>query len=491
MSRRVNTRPKTSTALILKDYLAGSLSLTEIAERHSVSVATIHNIRNRAGVDKRRPDVQEQHRTRIVALYRSRVSPTEIAKEFGIHRTAVHAIVRQAGLKPHGKRKWSFNERFFQEKNEPTAYWMGFMMADGSLQKNPGSNNSWRLSLGLQHRDLAHLQEFCDVVGTARDAIQARQCRQRNPKTDKWYTTRKATVVLNDTRFADWLAPWGIVARKTYHFVPPNIPERLYTAYLRGWFDGDGCIYQRKKSSGFDATLVAYERKALEWYARALRTAGYDGQTRIYRTGGCWGLVIFRGKDILSLVDALGVRTGFCMKRKWEKVLKTPRNELLHFEATDDACRRIKSLYDSGKSTPKIAAEMGCASGTVYQCLVGLGVKIRGARMTAEQERKTIELHSVGKLQREIAEQLGVCQATVSDVLLRHHVKTRPRGASGWPEETVKKMKAAYLEVHSTIKVAEMFDASPAGVWKALKRAGVKMFFPTVPSRKKTKTDRT
>ena len=42
--------------------------------------------------------------------------------------------------------------------------------------------------------------------------------------------------------FSDKLAEQGCIQNKTFNLQFPNIPKPLYNHFIRGYFDGDGCI---------------------------------------------------------------------------------------------------------------------------------------------------------------------------------------------------------------------------------------------------------
>lgn len=43
---------------------------------------------------------------------------------------------------------------------------------------------------------------------------------------------------------------WGVTARKTFTAVFPKLPKRFYADFIRGVFDGDGCISNWQKKTG-------------------------------------------------------------------------------------------------------------------------------------------------------------------------------------------------------------------------------------------------
>ncbi len=465
--------PDSVQQLIVDAILQGENKAT-IANRYNVCVATVNIIRKRHHLPPRVRKASNEQRDRIVRLYESGIAGDAIAKQLGIHKTTTYNILRRSQVKLRGVRKWPFDEGFFRARNETTAYWMGFLMADGSLHKS--TTNSHRLTLSLNADDLVHLQDFCLAIGLSPKAITKARRKGVNPESGRPYVALMATVVLNHTAFAKWLLPWGIVPRKTYRFVPPKIPKRLYPAFLRGWFDGDGCIHLPKRGQFLIvASIVAHEERAIRWYSEALRKIGYKG--RVKPTQDCkgnWRLHIAQKRDVLRLADILRVARQPRLTRKWEEVLSRPRACFNTKEITPEMVQSWKRMYqDRGASTAEIAEETGFHASTINRRLKAEGVRIRGARVKTEDELLTLKMYGEGSSQDAIAKQIGISQATVSDILGRNGVKARPRGGSSTIQpETAKMMVAEYEASKSTLKVARLFGLSPAGAWKVLKRAG-------------------
>jgi DNA-binding CsgD family transcriptional regulator len=414
---------------VLNDYLAGD-DVSGIARRYRVSVGTIRNMRIERGIVSRRRQLTVAERRQICDHYRARSAPKAIAAELGITRWTVHSVLARAGIKPRGIRKWLFDERFFKARNDTTAYWMGFLMADGCLRKNDNATHSHKLTLALDQGDLQHLQRFCRAIGIPTEAIKLRRGHGTNPRNNQRYVTQVAALSLNHTSIHNWLLPWGIVPRKTYRFVPPRIPKRLYPAFLRGWFDGDGCISRGSNGHFFRACVVGHEKRALQWYASALRCIGYNGRLvlhrQVTRSGSCWRLTISRKGDLLLLTDVLKASGSIRLARKWDQLLDLPRDRFADHQVTRRVLSQWKMEYRQGALCAEIATKYGFSPGTVHKHLKQSGVVIRGARVRRGDESLIVKMYCDGKSQYEIGRQIGKSQATVSDVLKRRGIPARP-----------------------------------------------------------------
>jgi hypothetical protein len=114
------------------------------------------------------------------------------------------------------------------------------------------------------------------------------------------------------------LRAWGVVPRKSYHWVEPQIPDRLIRHFLRGWFDGDGTIDYRK--TGQQYFKVTGNRQALEWYAGQLKRMGVAAApyfTKPHGRGPACDMRINGRWQVLHIASLLYREGDECLTRKW------------------------------------------------------------------------------------------------------------------------------------------------------------------------------
>lgn len=142
-----------------------------------------------------------------------------------------------------GNIKHFFDETFFNViDNEKKAYWLGFIIADGCIYR--GSDKwSYRLHINLSIKDLNHLEKFLNDL-SADYTIEESISKEHN----KIKSTKIATVKINSTRLCKDLLSLGISTNKSMNEIFPNIPDHLYRHFIRGYFDGDGSIYNSRRS---------------------------------------------------------------------------------------------------------------------------------------------------------------------------------------------------------------------------------------------------
>ena len=141
--------------------------------------------------------------------------------------------------------KYKYNTNYFELiDTEDKAYWLGFLYADGSINrfyKNNKKENGIRsmtLEISLAEKDREHLEKFKQCIES--DIPIFKRTIQLGDK--KYGAVR---IQLNNTKICRDLCNLGCVPAKTYIVRMPSfdiVPKKFMRDFLRGFFDGDGCI---------------------------------------------------------------------------------------------------------------------------------------------------------------------------------------------------------------------------------------------------------
>jgi hypothetical protein len=127
------------------------------------------------------------------------------------------------------KRKYFYDENFFEViDSEEKAYFLGFIFADGCVVHDK-DRCSYRLSLKLHTKDMHILESFIKSV--------------KGEMTPWKHGQREiAEVNLSGKKIVNDLIKLGVTPNKTFTIQYPTIDKTLEKHFLRGYFDGDGCI---------------------------------------------------------------------------------------------------------------------------------------------------------------------------------------------------------------------------------------------------------
>jgi DNA-binding NarL/FixJ family response regulator len=125
-------QPSERDRRIIEAYRAGRFQ-KEIAGELGLSQTGVGKILKKHGVPSNERRISAEEKDLVVSLYASGKTSREIGEELNIDYTYVCRILKDRGIERRTRRKWFFDETFFQRSDDRVAYWMGFFMADGNL----------------------------------------------------------------------------------------------------------------------------------------------------------------------------------------------------------------------------------------------------------------------------------------------------------------------------------------------------------------------
>lgn len=122
-----------------------------------------------------------------------------------------------------------YNEKYFETINtEDKAYFLGLIFSDGCIVNDP-EKHRYKLNIKLHKKDIHILYSFIKSIDGEMDVW-------KNKKRDM------CEVGVSGKKIIDDLEKNGVVTNKTFIIEYPSIDENLERHFLRGYFDGDGCI---------------------------------------------------------------------------------------------------------------------------------------------------------------------------------------------------------------------------------------------------------
>lgn len=194
-----------------------------------------------------------QDKEKLTELYNEMKSGNKIASYLNVDPKTIYIWLKKHSIDTsqtgsQGARKNHLNHDYFQDiDTEEKAYWLGFIMADGCVYK--GSNNTLRLQINLKSSDVGHLDKFQQAIRSSYK-IQIKKIT---------VNSEAALLKINSTKMCKDLQDLGVVLRKSLICEMPNIPNQLMKHFIRGYFDGDGCI-TTPKNKNTKVTIVGGEK---------------------------------------------------------------------------------------------------------------------------------------------------------------------------------------------------------------------------------------
>lgn len=123
------------------------------------------------------------------------------------------------------------NHDFFKKWSPEMAYILGFFAADGSMIKNKRGG---------------HFIEFTItdriVLEIIQNAIEStHKIQKRTQKNDVWKTQYR--IQIGSKEWFEDLSRFGFSQNKSKKLQLPEVPKKYFGDFVRGYFDGDGCVY--------------------------------------------------------------------------------------------------------------------------------------------------------------------------------------------------------------------------------------------------------
>lgn len=140
-----------------------------------------------------------------------------------------------------GHNRININHNFFQNWSPVMAYVLGFIFADGTIEDVQKSSRTCYIS--ITSKDLSILEKIRNVMQSHH------QFYKRLPQSitfsngKRYITSEEYVFRIGSKLMYNDLLNLGLTPRKSLNILFPTIPPGYLSHFIRGYFDGDGCIY--------------------------------------------------------------------------------------------------------------------------------------------------------------------------------------------------------------------------------------------------------
>lgn len=164
----------------------------------------------------------------IIKKYGEGKSARQLSFEYDVADVTITFLLKRHGIfirnRSNAKRTNQIKEDIFDVITEESAYWIGFLLADGNVYHPP--KRSKQLNLGLAERDWEHLEKFKKFIGSDKKL---------------YYNKGGVFISFYSNRIVEKLAEYGIVPRKSkIAKVSESLKNNRH--FWRGMVDGDGWV---------------------------------------------------------------------------------------------------------------------------------------------------------------------------------------------------------------------------------------------------------
>lgn len=225
--------------------------------------------------------------------------------------------------------KYKYDDSYFEKiDREDKAYWLGFLYADGCIYpiKKNEKIKAMQLDIALQDKDVDVLEKLKVSLDTN---VPIKE-KVVNLKGKKHNCVR---VRINNTKLCRDLISLGCTPNKSLSLKFPKdlIPKELIRHFIRGYFDGDGCIsFSRGKK------LDKRNGKSYEYCSASVSFIGTEDFTSVlvnilsqhdiffknnkhHNSGKAFEIRLYSNSQLLSFYNFLYSNSSIFMKRKKDK----------------------------------------------------------------------------------------------------------------------------------------------------------------------------
>jgi intein/homing endonuclease len=225
-------------------------------------------------------------------------------------------------LRPKGHFKYKANDNYFEIINTPEkAYWLGLIAADGCLYKRGKSVYELKLALAESDRDL--IEDFKKSINFNGNLL--------INKHQKELWQNMVGITIGSKKIFDDLGNLGLYPKKSLTILFPTkeqVPEEFVGDFIRGYFDGDGCISggKKKKSSKYWTPIISFcgTLEFLKSLGEELNKNGIQFKTKMQKRHkndvNSYSLIFNNFARVQKFHDFIYKNNGPFLKRKKEKM---------------------------------------------------------------------------------------------------------------------------------------------------------------------------
>ncbi|MEG1494717.1 MAG: hypothetical protein RR406_00235 [Bacilli bacterium] len=249
---------------------------------------------------------------KAIELRKNGLSYAKIGKLLNTDRKKVSFYLQEKGYGPskaykkakefNQPNKKAINENVFEKiDTEEKAYWLGFMYADGCVNRT-----SNRIELSLKEEDYSHIVKF-------KNFLESEHIIGKKSKTIKDKTYISYRLGITNEKLKNDLIKHGCVPNKTKVLQFPKLNKKLVKHFIRGYLDGDGCITHQATSK------MSLEILGTEEFLRAiLDYYNFPNDKYIYTfKHSDIKRLILSGPKAFEVIDDLYKKSNIYLERKF------------------------------------------------------------------------------------------------------------------------------------------------------------------------------
>ena len=211
---------------------------------------------------------------KVIELYQQGFSQNHLERTLHMTRKTIRTILENEGIKRtksgqsfHHHLTSTLRENAFDVLNDETAYWLGFLYADGYIT-NPEQANV--IGVLLQEGDFKHIEKFKDFLKAPQNIYYDKK-------------NKSVKLKLGSQRLHQTLQNWGFTHNKSYDAKPPEV-LKYNRHFWRGVIDGDGHLgIHTTKWGTYPRVSICGTKEMVEGFKDFLLLSGVDTDAKVLK----------------------------------------------------------------------------------------------------------------------------------------------------------------------------------------------------------------
>lgn len=240
----------------------------------------------------------------ICLLYNNGMSSIKIAKQYNCSYQTICKILKQNNIKirePSYRKRTHYllNEDYFQQIDSPEkAYILGYFYADAY-----NNTDGYQIKLTLNNQDLEILQKFSNIFYGKEKLYH--------------HNDKISSLVIYSKKMSIDLHNQGCIQAKTFKIKFPPLQKNLISHFIRGYFDGDGCLSINIKNKCAVVNIISTLQFVSKIQKILKTTLGINSSIR--QQNKIYYIYIMGNRQVLSFLNFIYNDTKLFLKRKYDK----------------------------------------------------------------------------------------------------------------------------------------------------------------------------
>ena len=294
----------------IKDWTDGILTQKELVEKYKCPYTNI-TTRARFLNINRNTKLDNIDLDSLCEDYNGSMSVDDIQKKHNISNASINRLLKPLGiLQKQGERnrKYDLDESYFDKINtEIKAYYLGLFYADGTNCEDRGY-----IGITLKEEDKHIIERLLKELNYNKPIYEI---------FNKKYNKKYCMIQIQSRYISNIFIKHGCMQNKSFKITFPYwLDKNLWNHFIRGYFDGDGCISISKKLLYKSSLSITGNLDFISEVQKILVNYCNINKTKLHKQGNVYSLAVSGKHQLSRVLQYMYKDSNVFLKRKHEKI---------------------------------------------------------------------------------------------------------------------------------------------------------------------------